>query len=68
MFNLEVDGPSHSLPTTRRLSRLRDQQLREACGVLTARVPLQRPTGEWLRSAEVEAAVRAELRRWRLLP
>ena len=68
VFNLEVGGRSQSLPTKQRLSRLRDQHLREACGVRTARVPLQRPTGEWLRSAEVEAAVRAELRRWRLLP
>ena len=68
VFNLEVDGPSHSLPTSQRLCRLRDQHLVEACGVRTARVPLQRPTGEWLRSAEVEAAVRAELHRWQLLP
>ena len=67
MFNIEVDRPMHSLSSSQRLSRLRDQHLQEACGVRTARIPLLKPDGEWLQSAEYEAAVRAELQRWQLL-
>ena len=46
---------------------LRDQHLFEECGVRTARIPLQKPDGEWLQRAEYEAVVRAELQRWQLL-
>jgi hypothetical protein len=68
VFNIEVDGPSHSLPTKQRLSQRRDQHLQEACGVRIARIPLLKPTGEWLqRGGEYEAAVRRELQRWQLL-
>ncbi len=48
VINIEVDGPSHLLPTSQRLSRLRDQHLQEACGVVIARIPLLNPTGRWL--------------------
>ena len=59
VFNIEVDGPSHSLSTSQRLSQRRDQHLQEACGVRIARIPLLKPTGEYLqRGAEYEAAVR----------
>ena len=61
VFNIEVDGPTHSLPTSQRLSRLRDRHLLEACGVRIARIQLQKPSGEWLQSGEYEAAVREVL-------
>ena len=69
IFNIEVDGPSHLLPTKQRLSRLRDQHLQEACGVVIVRIPLLKPTGEWLVHAEgYEAAVQEVLQRLQLLP
>ena len=69
VYNIEVDGPSHSKPTSQRMGRLlRDQHLFEECGVRTARITLHKPDGEWLQSAEYEAVVlRAELQRWQLL-
>jgi hypothetical protein len=67
VFNIEVDGPSHSRPTSQRLDRRRDQYLQEACGVRITRIPLVKPTGEWLQSGEYEAAVRKVLERLQLL-
>ena len=67
VFNIEVDGPSHSQPTKLRLSRRRDQHLQEACGVKIARIPLLQTTGEWLQSGEYEAVVREVLERLQLL-
>jgi hypothetical protein len=68
VFNIEVDGPSHLLPTKQRLSRLRGQHLQEACGVVIARIPLVKLTGEWLLRAEgFEVAVREVLQRLQLL-
>ena len=68
VFNIEFDGPSHLLPTSQRLSRLRDQHLQEACGVVIARIPLMMPTGERLQSGEYEVTVREVLQRLQLLP
>jgi hypothetical protein len=68
VYNIEVDGPSHSLPTSQRLSRRRDQHLQEACGVRIARIPLLKSsTGEWLQEGEYEAAVREVLQGLQLL-
>jgi hypothetical protein len=67
VFNIEVDGPSHSQPTKLRLSQRRDQHLQEACGVRIARIPLLQTTGEWLQSGEYEAVVREVLERLQLL-
>jgi hypothetical protein len=67
VFNIEVDGPSHSQPTSQRLDQRRDQHLQEACGVRIARIPLLKPTGEWLRSGEYEAVAREVLQCWQLL-
>jgi hypothetical protein len=67
VFNIEVDGPSHSLPTSQRLGRRRDQHLLEACGVKIDRIPLLQSTGKWLQSEEYEAAVRLVLERLQLL-
>jgi hypothetical protein len=67
VFNIEVDGPSHSRPASQRLDQRRDQHLQEACGVLIARIPLLQPTGEWLQSGEYEAAVREVLEPLQLL-
>ena len=68
VFNIEVDGPSHSLPTSQRLCQRRDQYLQEACGVRVTRIPLIKPTGEYLkRGAEYEATVREVLEGLQLL-
>jgi hypothetical protein len=67
VFNIEVDGPSHSRPTSQRLSRRRDQHLQEACGVKIARIPLLQTTGKWLQRGEYEAVVREVLERLQLL-
>jgi hypothetical protein len=68
VFNIKLDGPSHSLPTSQRLSLRRDQHLQEACGVRIARIPLQKPTGECLLREDYEAAVRVVLQGLQLLP
>jgi hypothetical protein len=67
VYNIEVDGPSHSLPTKLRLSQRRDQHLQEACGVKIDRIQLLQSTGKWLQSGEYEAAVRVVLERLQLL-
>jgi hypothetical protein len=67
VFNIEVDGPIHSRPTSQRLDRRRDQHLQEACGVRIARIPLLQPTGQWLQSGEYEAAVQAVFEHWQLM-
>jgi hypothetical protein len=67
VYNIEVDGPSHSRPIRQRLHRRRDQHLQEACGVRIARIPLVKPTGKWLQGGEYEAAVREVLERLQLL-
>jgi hypothetical protein len=68
VFNIEIDGPSHSLPAKQRLSLHRDQHLQEACGVKIARISLLKPTGEWLQSEEYEEVAREVLQLWELLP
>jgi hypothetical protein len=67
VYNIEIDGPSHTLPSKQRLSRRRDQHLQEACGVQIARISLLKPTGEWLESGEYEAMVRGVLVGWGML-
>ena len=68
VFNIEVDGPSHSLPTRQRLSQRRDQYLQEACSLRIARISLLKPSGEYLqRGEEYETAVREVLEGLQLL-
>jgi hypothetical protein len=68
VFNIEVDGPFHLLPTNRRLSERRDKHLKEACGVEIVRISLLKANGiDYLSSEEYEGVVRDVLQNLRLV-
>jgi hypothetical protein len=69
IYNIEIDGPSHSLPTSQLQCQRRDNHLSEECGVIIARIPLQNSNGEYKKKGdEFESAVREVLEHWELLP
>jgi hypothetical protein len=71
--NIEIDGPSHLQPTTKRLCALRDAYLKKSCGVQIARIPLVERVGVGVESrgnsdGEIEAMARRALVELNILP